>query len=79
MVFSRCHHLRPAPCPLRPAPCRTMRTSTSIKLAVAAVVALFFAGFVLRAATRLASAAMHSMLMLVVVVVVILWAVWKFR
>ena len=56
-----------------------MRTSTSIKLAIAAVVALFFAGFVLRAATRLASAAMHSMLMLVVVVVVILWAVWKFR
>src|SRR5438132_147245 len=56
-----------------------MRTSTSIKLAIAAVVALFFAGFVLRAATRLASAAMHSMLMLVVVAVVILWAVWKFR
>jgi len=56
-----------------------MRTSTSIKLAIAAVIALFFAGFVLRAATRLASAAMHSMLMLVVVAVVILWAVWKFR
>jgi hypothetical protein len=56
-----------------------MTTSTSIKLAVAAVIALFFAGFVLRAATRLASAAMHSMLALVLIVVIILWAVWKFR
>ena len=56
-----------------------MRTATSIKLAIAAVIALFFAGFVLRAAMRLASAAMHSMLMLVLVVGVILWAVWKFR
>jgi len=56
-----------------------VRTSTSIKLAVAAVVALLFAGFVLRAATRLAAAAMHSMLVLVLVVVVILWAAWKFR
>jgi hypothetical protein len=56
-----------------------MRTSTSIKLAIAAVVALFFAGFVLRAAMRLASAAMHSMLMLVLICGVILWLVWKFR
>jgi hypothetical protein len=56
-----------------------MTTSTSIKLAIAAVVALFFAGFVLRAATRLASAAMHSMLALVLVVIIVLWAVWKFR
>ncbi|HKS21966.1 MAG TPA: hypothetical protein VJZ76_04145 [Thermoanaerobaculia bacterium] len=56
-----------------------MRTSTSIKLAIAGVVALLFAGFVLRAAMRLASAAMHSMLVLVLVVVIVLWAVWKFR
>ena len=56
-----------------------MRTSTSIKLAIAGVVALFFAGFVLRAAMRLASAAMHSMLVLVLVVVIVLWVVWKFR
>ena len=56
-----------------------MTTQNSIKLAVAAVVALFFAGFVLRAAMRLASAAMHSMLVLVLIVGVILWAVWKFR
>jgi hypothetical protein len=56
-----------------------MRTATSIKLAVAAVIALLFAGFILRAAMRLASAAMHSMLVLVLVVVIVLWAVWKFR
>ncbi|HEY6136591.1 MAG TPA: hypothetical protein VI670_02380 [Thermoanaerobaculia bacterium] len=56
-----------------------MRTSTSIKLAIAAVIALFFAGFVLRAAMRLASAAMHSMLALVLVVVIVLWVAWKFR
>jgi hypothetical protein len=54
-------------------------TSTSIKLAIAAVVALVFAGFILRAAMRLASAAMHSMLVLVLVVIVVIWAVSKFR
>jgi hypothetical protein len=56
-----------------------MRTSTSIKLAIAAVIALLFAGFVLRAAMRLASAAMHSMLVLVLIVVVVIWAAAKFR
>ena len=56
-----------------------MTTSSSIKLAIAAVVALLFAGFILRAAMRLASAAMHSMLTLVLIVIVILWAAWKFR
>jgi hypothetical protein len=56
-----------------------MRPSTSIKLAVAAVVALLFAGFVLRAAMRLASAAMHSMLVLVLVVIVVIWIAAKFR
>ena len=56
-----------------------MTTSASIKLAIAAAIALLFAGFVLRAATRLAAAALHSMLMLVIVVVIILWVAWKFR
>ena len=56
-----------------------MTTSASIKLTIAAAIALLFAGFVLRAATRLAAAAMHSMLVLVLVVVVILWAAWKLR
>ena len=56
-----------------------MSTSTSIKLAIAAVVALFFAGFLLRAAMRLASAAMHSMLVLVLLVIVVIWLAAKFR
>ena len=58
---------------------RNVRSSTSIKLAIAAVIALFFAGFILRAAMRLASAAMHSMFALVLVVVIVLWVAWKFR
>ena len=37
-----------------------MRPQTATKLAVAATVCIFFAGFVLRAAMRLASTAMHS-------------------
>jgi hypothetical protein len=56
-----------------------VRTSNSIKLAIAAVIALLFAGFVLRAAMRLASAAMHSMLVLVLLAVVVIWLVAKFR
>ena len=58
---------------------RGVTTSTSIKLAIAAVIARFFAGFILRAAMRLASAAMHSMLALVLVVIIVLWVAWKFR
>ncbi len=50
-----------------------MKPETSIKLAIAAIVLLFFAGFVLRAAMRLAATAMHSLFgMLVVVVLVVL-------
>ena len=56
-----------------------MTTSTSIKLAIAAVIAIVFAGFVLRAAMRLASAAMHSMLVLVLLVIVVIWMAAKFR
>jgi hypothetical protein len=56
-----------------------LRTATSVKLAIAGVIALLFAGFILRAAMRLASAAMHSMLVLVLVVVIVLWVAWKFR
>jgi hypothetical protein len=56
-----------------------MRRSTSIKLAIAAVIALFFAGFVLRAAVRLASAAMHSFFILALLVIVAIWAAAKLR
>ncbi len=52
---------------------RTVKPETSIKIAIAAVVLLFFAGFVLRAATRLAMTAMHSLFgMLVIAVLVVL-------
>jgi hypothetical protein len=50
-----------------------MRRSTSVKLAIAAVIALFFAGFILRAAARLASAAMHSFFILALLVIVAIW------
>jgi hypothetical protein len=56
-----------------------MRPSTSIKLAIAGVLCLFFAGFVLRAAMRLASAAMHSFFVLALVIGIAVWAAMKLR
>ena len=56
-----------------------MRPSTSIKLAIAGVLCIFFAGFVLRAAMRLASAAMHSFFVLALVLGIALWAAMKMR
>jgi len=56
-----------------------MRASTSIKLAIASVIAIFFAGFVLRAAVRLASVAMHSLFFAILLVVIIAWVVAKTR
>ena len=56
-----------------------MRPQTSVKLAIASVIAIFFAGFVLRAAVRLASVAMHSIFFAVMLVVVIIWIVAKLR
>ena len=49
-----------------------VKTGTSIKLAIAAVVVLLFAGFVLRAALRLAATAMHSLFGAFAIVVLIL-------
>jgi hypothetical protein len=46
-----------------------VKPETSIKLAIAAVIVLLFAGFILRAALRLATTAMHSLLGLLVVVI----------
>jgi len=54
-----------------------MTTKTSIKLAIAAVIAIFFAGFILRAAMKLASVAMHSLFFAVLLLVVIVWVVVK--
>jgi hypothetical protein len=51
-----------------------MRPSTSIKLFIAGVLCILFAGFILRAALRLASAAMHSFFVLALVVGVMVWA-----
>jgi len=56
-----------------------VRPQTSVKLAIAAVIAIFFAGFVLRASVRLASVAMHSLFFAVLMVVVIAWMVAKLR
>jgi hypothetical protein len=49
-----------------------VKPETSIKLAIAAVVLLLFAGFVLRAAMRLAVTAMHSLFGLLVVAILVL-------
>jgi hypothetical protein len=56
-----------------------MRPATSIKLAIAGVLCIFFAGFVLRAAMRLASAAMHSFFVLALVIGIGVWAAFKMR
>jgi hypothetical protein len=49
-----------------------VKTQTSIKLAIAAVVVLLFAGIILRAALRLAATAMHSLFGAFAIVVLIL-------
>ena len=49
-----------------------VKSGTSIKLAIAALVVLLFAGFILRAALRLAATAMHSLFGAFVIVVLIL-------
>ena len=53
-----------------------MKAETSIKLAIAAVILILFAGVILRAAMRLAATAMHSLfgMMVIVVLVIILFA-----
>ncbi|MEO6259044.1 MAG: hypothetical protein ABIP63_01795 [Thermoanaerobaculia bacterium] len=56
-----------------------MRPQTATKLAVAAAFCIFFAGFVLRAAMRLASTAMHSMVFAVILVVLAVWVFAKAR
>ena len=49
-----------------------MRTETSVKIAIAALIVLLFAGFILRAALRLAATAMHSLLGAFVILALIL-------
>jgi hypothetical protein len=58
---------------------RSVRTSTSVKLAIVGVVALLFSGLILRAALRLANTAMHSMFTLLLVVIIVAWVTVKVR
>jgi hypothetical protein len=51
-----------------------MRLSTSLKLMIAAIIALFFAGFLMRAALKLANAAMHSFFIFGLLVIIAIWA-----
>ena len=56
-----------------------MRTATAAKLAIAAVIAIVFSGFVLRAAMKLAATAMHSILGAIVIVALVVWVAWRRR
>ena len=56
-----------------------MRPQTATKLVLAAVVAIVFAAFVLRAAMKLAATALHSILGAIVIVVIVVWVVAKRR
>jgi hypothetical protein len=56
-----------------------MRPQTATKLAIAAVIAILFAGFILRAAMKLAATAMHSILGAIVIVVLVAWVFVKVR
>jgi len=47
--------------------------SKTVKLAIVAIVLIFFAGFVLRAAVRLASVAMHSLFFALLLLVFVGW------
>jgi len=50
-----------------------------MKLAIVAVVAILFAGVVLRAAMRLASVAMHSLFVTILLAVCVVWFIAKLR
>jgi hypothetical protein len=50
-----------------------MRLSTSLKLLAVAFFALFFAGFLMRAALKLANAAMHSFFVFGIIVILAVW------
>lgn len=50
-----------------------LKSSTVVKLAIAAMVALLFGGLALRAAMRLVSTAMHSLFFGVLLLVTVVW------
>jgi hypothetical protein len=50
-----------------------LKTSTTVKLAIAAVLAILFGGFALRAAMRLVNTATHSLFFGVILLVIVVW------
>jgi heme A synthase len=50
-----------------------LKSSTTIKLAIAAVIAILFGGLALRAAMRLVSTATHSLFFGVLLLVFVVW------
>jgi heme A synthase len=50
-----------------------LRSSNTIKLAIAAVIAILFGGLALRAAMRLVSTATHSIFFGVLLLVLVVW------
>ena len=50
-----------------------MKSSSTVKLAIAAVLAILFGGLALRAAMRLVSTATHSLFFGVVLLVIAVW------
>jgi heme A synthase len=50
-----------------------LKSSTTIKLAIAAVIAILFGGLALRAAMRLVSMATHSLFFGVLLLVLVVW------
>jgi len=54
-----------------------LKPATLVKIAIAAVVLLFFGSFALRAAMRLVSTATHSLFFGALLVVLVVWIVAK--
>ncbi|HYM63003.1 MAG TPA: hypothetical protein VEZ11_19100 [Thermoanaerobaculia bacterium] len=56
-----------------------MQSRTALKLAIAAIVVILFAGIILRLATRLFVVATHSLLTAILIVAIVVWAVMKMK
>jgi LPXTG-motif cell wall-anchored protein len=54
-----------------------LKLSTTVKLAIVAVIALLFGGLALRAAMRLVSTATHSLFFGVLLLVIVVWVFAK--
>jgi uncharacterized membrane protein len=56
-----------------------VRVETGVKLAIAGVILFFFGAFILRAALRLASTAIHSLTGVAILLAIALWFLVKSR